>query len=119
MPVPFYRYFIKFRQQKPYAGCIGFRRNFKFYAAGIWFFSNRTREDLKGALEQSIDHYQQQTRKTEARNRPIQLAEKATGFLESIDLNILSRLGDSELQRLRRQLDLLEKAADEIRRKLS
>ena len=33
-------------------------------------------------------------------------------------MNILSRLGDSELQRLRRQLDLLEKAADEIRRKL-
>lgn len=52
------------------------------------------------------------------RNRPILLAEKATGFLESIDVNILSRLGDSELQRLRRQLDLLERAAEEIRRKL-
>ena len=33
-------------------------------------------------------------------------------------MNILSRLGDSELQRLRRQLDLLEKAAAEIRQKL-
>lgn len=52
------------------------------------------------------------------RNRPILLAEKATGFLESIDVNILSRLGDSELQRLRRQLDLLERAVDEIRQKL-
>ena len=78
----------------------------------------RTREDLCGTLEQSMDKYLFRTRKTETRNRPILLAEKATGFLESIDVNILSRLGDSELQRLRRQLDLLEKAADEIRRKL-
>lgn len=78
----------------------------------------RTREDLKGALEQSKEHYLCQTRKTETRNRPIQLAEKATGFLESIDVNILSRLGDSELQRLRRQLDLLEKMVNEIREKL-
>lgn len=78
----------------------------------------RTREDLSGALERSMDKYLLRTRKTEARNRPILLAEKATGFLESIDVNILSRLGDSELQRLRRQLDLLEKAADEIRQKL-
>ncbi len=75
----------------------------------------RTREDLSGALEQSMDKYLLRTRKTETRNRPILLAEKATGFLESIDVNILSRLGDSELQRLRRQLDLLERAVDEIR----
>lgn len=78
----------------------------------------RTREDLSGALERSMDKYLLRARKTETRNRPILLAEKATGFLESIDVNILSRLGDSELQRLRRQLDLLEKAADEIRRNL-
>ena len=75
----------------------------------------RIREDLSGALEQSMDKYLLRTRKTETRNRPILLAEKATGFLESIDVNILSRLGDSELQRLRRQLDLLERAVDEIR----
>ena len=75
----------------------------------------RTREDLSGALEQSMDKYLLRTRKTETRNRPILLAEKATGVLESIDVNILSRLGDSELQRLRRQLDLLERAVDEIR----
>ena len=75
----------------------------------------RTREDLSGALEQSMDKYLLRTRKTETRNRPILLAEKATGVLESIDVNILSRLGDSELQRLRRQLDLRERAVDEIR----
>lgn len=75
----------------------------------------RIREDLSGALEQSMDKYLLRTRKTETRNRPILLAEKATGVLESIDVNILSRLGDSELQRLRRQLDLLERAVDEIR----
>lgn len=78
----------------------------------------RTREDLSGALERSMDKYLLRTRKAETRNRPILLAEKATGFLESIDVNVLSRLGDSELQRLRRQLELLEKAVDEIREKL-
>lgn len=75
----------------------------------------RIRKDLSGALEQSMDKYLLRTRKTETRNRPILLAEKATGVLESIDVNILSRLGDSELQRLRRKLDLLERAVDEIR----
>ncbi len=78
----------------------------------------RTREDLSGALEQSMDKYLLRAKKTETRNRPILLAEKATGFLESIDVNILSRLGDSELRRLRRQLDLLARAADEIRENL-
>ncbi|MCI8910654.1 MAG: hypothetical protein HFG09_08265 [Oscillibacter sp.] len=75
----------------------------------------RTREDLSGALERSMDKYLLRARKTETRNRPILLAEKATEQLENIDVNILRRLGDSELQRLRRQLDLLERAVDEIR----
>ena len=75
----------------------------------------RTREDLSGALERSMGKYLLRARKTETRNRPILLAEKATEQLENIDVNILRRLGDSELQRLRRQLDLLERAVDEIR----
>lgn len=76
----------------------------------------RTRDEFSDALERSLDKYLTRTKKTETRNRPIQLAEKATNFLESIDVNILRKLGDSEVQRLRRQLDLLENTVDEIRK---
>lgn len=78
----------------------------------------RTREDLGDALERSMDKYLTRTKRTETRNRPIQLAEKATSFLEGIDVNILCRLGDSEVTRLRRQLDLLEDALEEVRKNL-
>ena len=57
-------------------------------------------------------------KKTETRNRPIQLAEKATTFLESMDMNILTKMGDSELQRLARQLDKLEAVIADIRANL-
>ena len=63
--------------------------------------------------------FETRTKKTETRNRPIQLAEKATSFLEGIDMNILRKLGDSEVTRLRRQLDLLEEVLEEVRKNLS
>ncbi len=78
----------------------------------------RTRRDLGNALERSVEDYLTRTKKTETRNRPIQMVEKATGFLESIDTNILRKLGDSELHRMRRQLDLLEQALHEVRESL-
>ena len=78
----------------------------------------RTREDFGDALERSMDKYSLRAKKAETRSRPIQMVEKATGFLESVDVNILRKLGDSELARLRRQLELLEEALGEIRRNL-
>lgn len=57
-------------------------------------------------------------KKTETRNRPIQLAEKATTFLESIDTNILLKMNDSELRRLTRQLDRLEQVIADLRENL-
>lgn len=57
-------------------------------------------------------------KKNETKNRPIQLAEKATTFLESIDLNILLKMNDSELRRLSRQLDKLEQTISGIRENL-
>lgn len=78
----------------------------------------RTQEELGDELERSMDKYLTRTKKTETRNRPIQMVEKATSFLESIDINILRKLGDSELLRLRRQLELLEQALTEIRENL-
>ena len=54
-------------------------------------------------------------KKNETRNRPIQLAEKATTFLESVDTNILQKMNDSELMRLGRQLDRLEEVIRNLR----
>lgn len=69
-------------------------------------------------LERSMDKALTKAKKTETKNRPVQLAEKATTFLESIDTNIFAKLNDSELQRLNRQLDRLEDTLRTIREHL-
>lgn len=78
----------------------------------------RTKEDITRQLENSVEKAITKVKKTETRNRPIQLAEKATTFLESMDMNILTKMGDSELQRLARQLDKLEAVIADIRANL-
>ena len=78
----------------------------------------RTNEEATQALEQSMDKIMTRVKKNETRNRPIQLAEKATTFLEGIDTNILLKMNDSELRRLARQLDRLEQTISQIRASL-
>lgn len=70
------------------------------------------------ALERSMERALTKVKKNEIRNRPIQLAEKATVFLESIDMHIFLKMNDSELQRLTRQLDKLERVVAQIRKNL-
>ena len=74
----------------------------------------RANENLRGEMERSIE----KAKKKETHNRPIQLAEKATNALEDIDQNIILKMNDSELRRLDRQLDRLEKLLSEIRENL-
>lgn len=78
----------------------------------------RNNEEAVHSLERSVDKNLTKVKKTETRNRPVQLAEKATTFLESIDTNILLKMNDSELQRLERQLDKLEHVLEQIRENL-
>lgn len=78
----------------------------------------RNNEEAVHSLERSVDKNLIKVKKTETRNRPVQLAEKATTFLESIDTNILLKMNDSELQRLERQLDKLEHVLEQIRENL-
>lgn len=78
----------------------------------------RANVDLTRQLENSVEKAITKVKKAETRNRPIQLAEKATTFLESMDMNILTKMGDSELQRLARQLDKLEAVIADIRANL-
>lgn len=69
-------------------------------------------------MARSVEKALTKVKKTETRNMPIKLAEKATNFLEDIDGNILQKMNDSELRRLSRQLDRLEAVIRELRENL-
>ena len=75
----------------------------------------RNNDDITRKLEGSMEKTLTKVRKNETRNRPVQLAEKATTFLESIDVNILTKLNDSEITRLDRQLGRLEQVIAQLR----
>ena len=78
----------------------------------------RANDEVVQSLERSMDKCLTKVKKNETRNRPVQLAEKATTFLESIDQHILLKLGDSELRRLDRQLAKLAAVIAQIRENL-
>ena len=78
----------------------------------------RSNDEIVQELERSMEKTLTKVKKNETKNRPIQLAEKATTFLESIDTHILLKMNDSELRRLTRQLDKLEQIITEIRENL-
>ena len=78
----------------------------------------RANDELKGELERSMEKAVTKTKRSETRNRPIQLVEKATSLLEDIDVNIFLKMSDSELQRLSRQIRLLEQTLADIKENL-
>ena len=78
----------------------------------------RSNDESVQELERSMEKTLTKVKKNETKNRPIQLAEKATTFLEGIDTNILLKMNDSELRRLDRQLDKLEQTIFKIRENL-
>ena len=78
----------------------------------------RSNDEIVQELERSMEKTLTKVKKNETKNRPIQLAEKATTFLEGIDTNILLKMNDSELRRLDRQLDKLEQTIAKIRENL-
>lgn len=79
----------------------------------------RANDELKDELERSMEKAVTKTKRSETRNRPIQLVEKATSLLEDIDVNIFLKMSDSELQRLSRQIRLLEQTLADIKENLN
>lgn len=75
----------------------------------------RANDDIVRELSNSTEKAMLKVKKTATRNQPVQFIEKATEFLESIDINIFSKMNDSELQRVERQLKRLESVIEEIR----
>ena len=78
----------------------------------------RTNDEVIQSLGRSMEKAMAKVKKNETRNRPIQLAEKATNFIEDIDINIIRKMNDSELRRLERQLDKLQERLTQIRENL-
>ena len=78
----------------------------------------RGNNERKQELEHSIEKALLKAKKNETRNKPIQLVEKATTFLEGIDLNIIQKMNDSEIQRLNRQVKIIQELVDEIKNHL-
>lgn len=78
----------------------------------------RANDEVVQELDRSMEKSLTKVKRTETKNRPIQLAEKATTFIESIDTHILLKMNDSELRRLERQLDKLEQIIAQIRENL-
>ncbi|MCL2527641.1 MAG: hypothetical protein FWE42_04400 [Defluviitaleaceae bacterium] len=78
----------------------------------------RADDEIVRELGSSLDKVLMKVNKTETRNRPLQHIEKATDFLESIDLNIMRKLNESDLMRIERQLKRLDNAVQEIRAEL-
>ena len=75
----------------------------------------RTNDEVVQVLRNSMEKALSRVKKKDTMNRPIQLAEKATTFLEDIDVNIIRKMNDSDLRRLERQLDKLQERLTQIR----
>ena len=75
----------------------------------------RTNDEVVQVLRNTMEKALSRVKKKDTMNRPIQLAEKATNFLEDIDVNIIRKMNDSELRRLERQLDKLQERLMQIR----
>mgnify|MGYP002769012608 CR=1 FL=1 len=74
----------------------------------------RTNMDVRDGLARSVEKAEMKSKKSESLNRPIQLAEKATNFIEEIDTHIFAKMNDSDLQRLKKQLVKLTNHIQEI-----
>ena len=66
-------------------------------------------------LESSMDKALTNVRRNETKNKPIQLAEKASAFLESIDTHIILKMSKDERQKLAHHLDKIDRIIDTIR----
>ena len=74
----------------------------------------RTNLDVRDSPARSVEKAEMKTKKAESLNRPIQLAEKATNFIDEIDTHIFDKMNDSDLQRLKKQLGKLTARIQEI-----
>ncbi|WP_447409976.1 hypothetical protein [Clostridium perfringens] len=77
----------------------------------IFRSDEKSRENLKRSLEKA----EMKAKATETRNRPLQILEKTCDSIESIDVNIFSKLSEEQLSSIKAQIDLLEEKINELK----
>ena len=75
----------------------------------------RSQADVIDEMDRSVEKAITKVRRKDTRNRPIKLVEKAADCLEDVDLNILRKMNDSEIQRLMRQISRLDTAITQLK----
>ncbi|HEY4544433.1 MAG TPA: hypothetical protein VIG40_07280, partial [Tissierellaceae bacterium] len=60
----------------------------------------RTQEDLKEKLLSSLEKYELKTKKDDTRTQPIKDLEKCKIYIDNIDINIVNKMSDEELNKL-------------------
>lgn len=75
----------------------------------------RSDEDTKEELKRSLDKAEMKAKSTETRNRPSLILERVVDSLETIDINIFSKLNEEQIASIVSQIDILEEKLNEIK----
>lgn len=78
----------------------------------------RSKDEILGRLESSMVKAESKAKNGETKKRPTVLIDKATSILEDVDVNIFSKLGASEVNKIEGKLDGLESLVIMLRSKL-
>ncbi|EOR21059.1 hypothetical protein A500_14773 [Clostridium sartagoforme AAU1] len=70
----------------------------------------RTDEDTKEELKKSLEKAELKAKSSETRNRPTQILEKIENYLETIDINIFSKLNEEQISSILSQVDKIEES---------
>jgi len=75
----------------------------------------RSDEDIKEELKKSLEKAEMKAKSTEARNRPFQTLERVGITLETIDINIFTKLNEEQISSIITQLDKIDELLEIIR----
>lgn len=75
----------------------------------------RTDNDIINELETSFDKYTTKAKRDDTKNKPIQLLKKAITLLGNIDINIVIRLNDKDMNKFYERLYELETIINDIK----
>lgn len=75
----------------------------------------RSDEETKEELKRSLEKAEFKAKSSETRNKPLQVLEKVGDSLETIDINIFSKLNEEQMSSIVAQIDKLEEVLKIIR----
>lgn len=72
-------------------------------------------EKTKDMLTRSLEKHELKAKKTETRNKPINILEKAYDLIDTIDINIFEKLNEEQLSNIISQINQLEEILSVVR----